>query len=473
MEAAVEMLQNFQEWKKTGSGPGGSLTAFLVLAGFLLLIGLVVLYNSMIWSKTWITVSSSTIIMERNTINKTKNTIGMQNVSNVNLEQNIIEKLLGTCKVKLDTNSLSTANSTDVNILLKKKRAVEMKQMILTRVNAAKGQETEAENSTKIMDENSNYDVIADSKEVFMHGICCINLSTVLVLIGCVSGVVTAFATLGDKMTGSIVTILANLILVFGVVISCCRSILGGFITYHGFRAGRRGDKLYIHYGLFQTFDYTIPVDKINAVIIHQTVIGRFLKKYMVELVNVGMGDEKTEAGSYLILACDQIELQKQLSFLLPEFSAVPIQQIKRQPKEIIWNKAVKTVLFSAFLIAVGAIVTLVIPEVQWWMTALVCVPLIGYGILLAVLEYRTAGIYFDEKQLIVANGCFRRDITVIPYGNIQYFKFNTNVILAHWGLTKGTAHILASLVHRAQSMPAFEMEQMEPYLQSHYIQYY
>ena len=73
-----------------------------------------------IWSKTYIYVLNHAIIIEKNTMKKEKETIGIKNISNVNLEQNLFERLLRTCKVKLDTNSLSTADSTDVQILLKK-----------------------------------------------------------------------------------------------------------------------------------------------------------------------------------------------------------------------------------------------------------------------------------------------------------------------------------------------------------------
>ena len=59
-------------------------------------------------------------MIERNTWNKKKNTIGLKNISNVNTEQNLLEMLLGTCKVKLDTNSMSTSDKTDVKIIFEK-----------------------------------------------------------------------------------------------------------------------------------------------------------------------------------------------------------------------------------------------------------------------------------------------------------------------------------------------------------------
>ena len=92
----------------------------LMLVGIIVgALALVLGYQTLIWAKTYISIDENTLVIERNTLNKKKNTIGLKNVSNVNLEQNLLEMILGTCKVKLDTNSLSTADQTDVNIVLK------------------------------------------------------------------------------------------------------------------------------------------------------------------------------------------------------------------------------------------------------------------------------------------------------------------------------------------------------------------
>ena len=94
-----------------------------------------VIWRIIIWAKTWITIGEQTIVMECNTLfSKKKHTIGIANISNVNLEQSLLGMLLGTCKLKLDTNSLSTAETTDVTIVLKKARAEEVKGMLLRQI---------------------------------------------------------------------------------------------------------------------------------------------------------------------------------------------------------------------------------------------------------------------------------------------------------------------------------------------------
>lgn len=473
-----ELLEEFRKVGEKGLNLDGILSMALALGAVLLAAAVIIGVNSIIWSKTWITITESTIVMERNTMNCVKNTIGMKNISNVNVEQNLWEKILGTSKVKLDTNSLSTADSTDIKIVLKKQEAERIRALILERVNAAQGMKAEtaeadgreaaATAEQSAMQPNNLYDVEATGKEIFLNGICSMNLVSLWIMMGCITGIAVGFTELRDAFSESTVSIFANLLLVSGVIVSCLKGLLGGFITYHDFKVGRREDKLYVHYGLFRTLDYTIPVSKINGVIIHQSLIGRILKKYMVKVVNVGMGDEETDAGSYIVLACDRAQLQEYLNLLLPEFAEIPIDAIKRQPRAIIWNKAIKTVCYSAVLVAATLIVRYYIPDLENWMCILAGTGVIGYGILLAILDYITAGTYFDEEQILTARGCFRRDITVMRYGNIEYFQLGTNILLKHFRITRGTAFLLAAAENQEQPIAACQQADLEPYIEKY-----
>lgn len=130
------------DYIEKGSSEELSLTVYIgggvILAVFLLIF----LYQWIIWSKTYISICDNSIVIERNTWNKKKNTIGLKNISNVNTEQNLLEMLLGTCKVKLDTNSMSTSDKTDVKIILKKAEAEQFRLYVM---KLMQGQEGEGE----------------------------------------------------------------------------------------------------------------------------------------------------------------------------------------------------------------------------------------------------------------------------------------------------------------------------------------
>ncbi len=486
----AELLDSINDLQESISN--GSLDSLLsALIGFIvifLVFALVIIIQSVIWSRTWITITDTAIIMERNTIMHSKNTIGIKNLSNVNTEQNLFEKIIGTCKVKLDTNSLSTANETDIKIVLRKKDAIALRSQLLTYINqmqnpgeihasstqqnskitATTATTTVPPNSTPSLPQNE-YDIVATASDIFMHGLCSINISTIMILIGCITGVAAAFTEFRDSFSGGTVGILSQLIVIIFIIGSCIKSLFGGFITYYGFRVARKGDKLHVHYGLLRTQDFTIPVSKISSVIIHQTFISRLMKRYMLEVVNVGMGDQENEAGSYIILACNRKQLQEHLNLLLPEFSQTRMNEIQPQPKAVWKNKLVKICIWSLVVILPSVALAIALPDIHWWMSLIADLALIGCSITLCWLDYITAGTCFSAQALVTATGYFGRNITILPYENIQYVKLNTNTLLQHWGLTRGSVYLLAAAAHQVKLIPCCNSTYMNEQLQKNY----
>ena len=114
--------------------------------------------------------------------------------------------LFGTCKVKLDTNSRSTADSTDVKIVLKKADALWFRQEVARRIAAAgslpglqkpeneAGKELEYEEeqnrTVRPAEDGEEYDVRADLGDVLRHGIFSISAVSVVIFILALAGTV-------------------------------------------------------------------------------------------------------------------------------------------------------------------------------------------------------------------------------------------------------------------------------------------
>lgn len=97
---------------------------------FLVLFLIALFWQLRRWAKTYISIQEQAIVIEKNTWNRKVQTIGIKHISNVNLSQNILEMMLGTCTVKLDTDSFSTADDTDVKLVLKKEKAEWFRQTV-------------------------------------------------------------------------------------------------------------------------------------------------------------------------------------------------------------------------------------------------------------------------------------------------------------------------------------------------------
>ena len=57
----------------------------LACGAILLLLAIGAAWQFIVWSKTYISIYDNTIVIERNTLNRKKDTIGIKNISNVNM----------------------------------------------------------------------------------------------------------------------------------------------------------------------------------------------------------------------------------------------------------------------------------------------------------------------------------------------------------------------------------------------------
>lgn len=439
----------------------------------------------LVWARTFIHIEDNAIIIEKNTVSKKKNTIGIKNISNINLEQNLFEMLVGTCKVKLDTNSLSTADKTDVKIVLKKADAEAFRQEIIFRMQAFGGdyvpENTEscisgnnnltdagkisAAAGTDAFREDNDYDVRADFGDIIQHGLFSINIFSVILLLGGIAATVGAVVQVVQNpgFIRSLLGAAAGILVAVSIVFSALWDTVKDFVKYYDFRAKRRGDRLFIRYGLLKKMEYTVPVDKIQALQIHQSLVARICGRYMAEIVNVGMGDEKEEKNSFLVLYCTKEKLRQQLELLLPELAPAVDQKVKRQPGTA-W--AAWIVPFTVYVLAVllAAAVGAVMTDGTASSDRLpALIGIWGGGALLIlsvvtgmILSYRTAGISAGESILKLCRGYFGAHYTVVKYSNIQYAEFSQSFLARKCGIRKGQIHLLASAGKSSYDIPYF-----------------
>lgn len=472
----------------------------LIMAVILLILAAGIANRIFVWAKTYICIEENAVVIERGTMNKKKNTIGIRNISNINLEQNLFEMLLGTCKVKLDTNSRSTADSTDVRIVLKKADAEWFRQEIMRKMqaaeqgaaahgsvahgsavqgtavrnamagtenewmeNAAPGYGTGAEGGPAVAQEEGAYDFRAEFGDIFQHGLFSINIFSLLILIlGIAGAVVTVARILGrpDLMT-SVLSAAAGIAAAGAIVLSALWDTVKDFIRYYDFRAKRRGEKIYIRYGFFKKVEYTMPVDKIQALKVRQSLVARLFGRYMAEIVNVGMGDDKDEQNSFLVLYSTKEQLRERLALLLPEFAETVDQKTERVPGAAWAAWLGPLAVCCAAAAACGGVCAEIWPEYAFfiWIGAGVFLLLVLAGML---LKYRTDGVGADKNFLKLCHGYFGRNYISVKYRNIQYAEFRRSFIARACGIQKGEIHLLASSANAVHDIPYFKGDAAE-----------
>lgn len=188
------------------------------------------------------------MVIEKKTLNQKKNSIHIGNISNVNMEQNLFERLIGTSKLKIDTNTFSTANSTDVKIILRTPQAQEFEQYLMKLMKDIKGEEVQKEEPVL------KFDVEASTEDMIKNGLFGMNLLSVFIFLSgltIIAAQITKIAESGIR-AGEFVKMIIHGMILISIFLSAFWDILKNFIKYYGFKAVRKDNTLYIKYGLLK-----------------------------------------------------------------------------------------------------------------------------------------------------------------------------------------------------------------------------
>ena len=430
-----------------------SLKDVLIFAGVAIAcIVIVFAWQCLIWSKTYISIQDNALVLEKNTINRKKNTIGLSNISNVNLEQNLFEMALGTCKLKLDTNTLTTADQTDVNIVLKKQEAEQFRMYLLAQCGTeSKTEVVKAEEKT----------CMAASKEIFMHGVFSINIGTILILLGVMGSVIPIVNGMREAEETSKFEFAVSILVLVWFIGGMLWKILREFLRYLEFSIERHGDKVYLSYGIIKRVNYFIPIDKINAVRLNQTMLARLGKRYMVEVVNVGMGNDEEEQHSFFLPYSKKEKITEQLRILLPEFDIDLEKEEEKQSKGVFAVWTANGIMWLAILLPVIAIAAEIM-DTGIGMVIAVTIVLLIYLFVLRATSFVTNSVTVGENLLQISQGHFARYRLFVKYDKIQYLSMKQCIVAKKYGIEKGEIYLLASAKNKVHNLPYMKKETIE-----------
>ena len=457
------IIELVQDMKSSGIRQALAEGGIWGLAVILALTGAVLLFQFLRWRKTWVTLDGNLIIIERNTLNRIHNTIAVENLSAVNVERNLFERIVGTARIKMDTNSMTTADKTDVSLVFREDKAVAFRKAVISRMNQVKGAATE-ENLAEDIRPDVVPEAIAESGNVFCcgawdmakHSFYSMSIINLLIVVGGIASSVW-YRTSEYYEPGAILEHAGAVIPVLLVFLGAAWGLIKKYIVYYNFRVYRDGDDLHLRYGLLKLKSYTVPVDKISALQIKQPTLSRIFRKYQARIVTVGVGDESSEL-SNLTMAVSKEEMLHQLGVLIPEFMGESIMSdVIAEDRRGIAVRAVKSVKWILML-AAGAVAVGMWTDLPTWAAACCAVAMIGFIILLYGLSHISAGWKKGEQALVLMEGCFAKNWTVCRYDKIQMISLVAHPAARHMGIKRGSVHML----NMAAEIPYMEDEEAE-----------
>lgn len=460
----------------TAMQSGGIFVYLIIMGGILVVCLLLGAFYVNRWWKTTITIKDQVVTVERKTMFHKKNSIAVHTISNINLEQNLFERIVRTYTIKFDTSSMSTADSTDVKIILGEKDANRVKELVMHMMTEAKLQsgelteETEAnENEVDFLsiEGERNYDVTYTDKETFMN--CLYSTSVILFLtsVGFLIAAIVAVVVMIISKAGFIEGIAAILVQ-FVAAASLVSAMVKTWLKDFNFRATRAKDKIYVSCGAIERRQYAVPIDKINAVTLKYTFLSRLFGRAYVKVINVG-GEKEDVDGMKLLLMGTPEELKEKLQVLLPEYAFNHEENQMKQPGNVL----VRNLLYNIFGVLILGGGTLLGETAAFHnggydgeMVAMVrlitILSMIGLAMIIGISQwfhYYTNRLGYDGNYVTIVNGIYGKNIIRIPYDKIQFIKFSQGIWDRFFKIQHAEIHILASVQSRIQVSGTYSKE--------------
>ncbi len=388
---SLEFLENMAEAdkmvKELMAFFNSNLLIFMLLFAVIIL-GIFVLIFAFIWKNTYLYFENNNLIISRGKLFKKVTTINLKDVATVNIRRNILEQILGTANLKID---LHTSNNETYHgkLVFKYDKALEIRDQILNNPKEEKTKDFKSDYEYKVGD-------------VIKHLLLSIDLVSLIVILAVYSIVIMALAFKTNSLLGLILSIILVIILFMPLVWSLFKT----YLSYYNFKCHREKDHIKLSYGAFTTYKFDLPINKISALIIRQSLQARIFKYYMLEVVNAGMGGQDHDEKTIISLYVKEKDKNKLLNSLVPEYK----NRINLKSHEE--NSLKHYISAKLFWMICGIILS----PFTYGLTLL----LIPITLLIAYLQYKSKKIGFNKNLIIIENGILNKKRALIKYDNIE-----------------------------------------------------
>lgn len=391
------------------------------------------------WKNTVIRLDEKNLYyFYRGIVKRTEKQLSFENISSININKTILDRLLGIVKLSIDVDSSTTADTTDFEVVFSFKKAEEFRNKVYTYKNQncennfdytsndeinirkdnktfrSKKSEKKVKNTVdfrKIFasyffrnideDEDNNF-----SKEYYKeysffeslrHTVLDITIFDVFLV------AITSSLFIYDlKGRGKIVA----LIFLMGFIID----LMKNFNKSMKFSCKRYRDKIEVKYGVFSEQRFLIPIEKINSINVKQSILSRFFRLMCLEVKVIGIGNEKSEQG-ILSLYMKKEEMEDYLSNVIPE------QTLKwdfiSQPKKIFYYNVFRNTLFALVI----AYILLTFVHVNSY---LVYISIVAFLILVASMGYYNQGVLLTNDSIYFRKGIFSVNTEMLDFSRID-----------------------------------------------------
>ncbi|MBX3044406.1 MAG: PH domain-containing protein [Candidatus Kapabacteria bacterium] len=416
-------------------------------------------------------ITEKEITIKSGILSRKQRVIPIERVQNVNVKQDILQRLFGIAKVQIETAGDISAEGSlefvklqdadEINRIIRvyQKRILTDDTKPVDTYEIIGKSKSETYNSTESGEElfrMTNKDVITYGmvrlRPLFLvYGIWAMSFITQFkylndLVFGYIDETIESF---GDLPTEYMVG-LALAFLLFSVLISWIVDIIWTFAQFYGFKLVRDGNKLFESYGLLSKVSATIPLKKLQQITISTNPVKKKFNFYTMALQTAGFDIYKKITQSGVPLAKKEVlmEIAKKIyPVLIPdEFKSISRKAIRRA--------------FVRYLIL------MILPSVAiyyafgWYvLIGLILIPAFYYA---ALLRWQYRGYYISDDLVFVKQGFWNQKLNIIPIEKIQTLHLTSTFFQRRLGLSSVLVDTASSFNISDAKIPDIDSEDAE-----------
>ncbi|WEL17399.1 putative membrane protein, contains bPH2 domain [Halorhabdus sp. SVX81] len=391
------------------SGSGGNLLQGAAIFFGIAAVGvaLVAGWNVAYYRRFRYELTEDTFDIESGVLSRRDREIPYRRIQNVDIRQNVVQRLLGIAEVRLET---AGGGQTEAQLkYVNREEAGRLQEEVGRR---KRGQEPSVDESEAEQQTETLYSITP--RELGVLGLVSMDLRLVPFLLVALSvfGPAAITSMLPDVDQWFLIGPLVGLTTLVGL------AILSGIISmlqYYDFQLRSHGDEYRYERGLLQRYSGSIPVEKVQTLSIRENVLARWLGYASLTIETAGYAPgQGSGARSQSAIPIAERDRVVELARSIEPFDEVTFE---RPPKRARERYAVRYLLVALLVIAGTYAVTLV-PDISgpWFLSALV-LPVVPIA---AHVKWRHRGYYMGEEYAITRNGFWSRRITIVPTYRVQ-----------------------------------------------------
>jgi len=352
-------------------------------------------------------LTADTFDIESGVFSRRDREIPYRRIQNVDIRQNVVQRLLGIAEVRLET---AGGGQTEAQLSYVNREEAGRLQEEVGRHKRA--EEPDAGEEADDHSAETLYSITP--RELGILGIVSMDLRLVpLVLV--------ALSVFGPAAITSVLPEIDQWFLIgplvgFGSIVGL--AILSGIISmlqYYDFQLGTHGDEYRYERGLLQRYSGSIPVEKVQTLSIRENVLARWLGYASLTIETAGYAPgQGSGARSQSAIPIAERDRVVELARSIESFGEVTFE---RPPKRARERYAVRYLLVALVIIA-GTYAVTFHPDISgpWYFSALI-LPVVPIA---AHYKWRHRGYHLGEDYALTRNGFWSRRITIVPTYRVQ-----------------------------------------------------